>query len=657
MHLTLSKSSKYLILRTISFIVLICFVTTNVGWTQPSVGIQFTGPERGILHRFEIPPEFGTVREIIPAPDPHSKTPLILHIQDAHGSYEAQVNIKNIIRYLVKEYGFSLILTEGAAQELEPNLFGIFKDHALNLKIADALAKEGELTGAELFLLETPNKVAGIGVEDQTAYADNLTVFRELIGNRKETQEFVKVLRAQIELLGSRKLHKELRDFLRSWQSWREEKLDLVGFLSIAKMVAERTLKIDLENAKFQLDYPMLVRYFRARKIKSKINFEQAEVERQKLVAFLESKKVDLALITRLRVWDLQKGISDWKEELPRYFLERFYAEVSKHGFEFRDYPALVSLWASLIFQSELEPERFFSEIEKISEVLFESLAKKSEEKELISLFKDSIVLEKLLLLKLSRDEYEGALRSRASFDPNLIWERLGAMVLASLREGRRPTKQSRAEIVSTSLGMLSRNDVQLAKISQRIDQAFHFYETAQKREEFLVSHAQKILNERKQRKAILVTGGFHSEGLKKKFYNQNCSYVEITPHLTSVAGIDKVYEQAVLERSQMMQYARSILQPDPTLANFNYRRSELGRVLNDLNVPTEKVGEFNESLFAKVYRAGARVDSANRWEIASIQTRAEVREENSSEFKVSSLKLEQLETRNPKLETNFNRA
>ncbi|MBI1977916.1 MAG: glycogen/starch synthase, partial [Candidatus Omnitrophica bacterium] len=36
---------------------------------------------------------------------------------------------------------------------------------------------------------------------------------------------------------------------------------------------------------------------------------------------------------------------------------------------------------------------------------------------------------------------------------------------------------------------------------------------------------------------------------------------------------------------------------------------------------------------------------------------RAEVREKDSSEFKVSSLKLEKLETRNPKLETNFNRA
>ncbi|MBI1977706.1 MAG: LOG family protein, partial [Candidatus Omnitrophica bacterium] len=37
--------------------------------------------------------------------------------------------------------------------------------------------------------------------------------------------------------------------------------------------------------------------------------------------------------------------------------------------------------------------------------------------------------------------------------------------------------------------------------------------------------------------------------------------------------------------------------------------------------------------------------------------SRAELRKKNSSEFKVSSLKLEQLETRNPKLETNFNRA
>ena len=158
MHLTGLKSVKRFMIRTISLTVLVCFVTTNMGWSQPTIGVQIGGIEHGSLDRkfltLKIPEELGTVREILPAKVPRKEAPLILHIQDAHGSYEAQVHIKKIISYLVKHYGFSLILTEGAAQRLEPSLFRIFKDHALNLRIADELAKEGELTGSELFLLE-----------------------------------------------------------------------------------------------------------------------------------------------------------------------------------------------------------------------------------------------------------------------------------------------------------------------------------------------------------------------------------------------------------------------------------------------------------------------------------------------------------------------
>src|SRR3989338_5442834 len=235
MHFTSLRSPKKLLLRIVAFTVLICFAATNITSAQPSIGIQITGPERVSLApefaNLEIPEELGTVREIIPARSAQRKSPVILHIQDAHGSYEAQIHIKKIISHLVKKYGFSLILVEGAAQALKPDLFRFFKERSLNLKIADLLAQDGELTGAELYLLEASDQIKGIGVEDPESYADNLKTFRDLIGNQKEVQQFVKALRTRIEMLGSRKLDKELRDFLRSWQAWREEKTDLLGFL------------------------------------------------------------------------------------------------------------------------------------------------------------------------------------------------------------------------------------------------------------------------------------------------------------------------------------------------------------------------------------------------------------------------------------------
>ena len=672
MHLSCRKATEHFFLRTISFILLICVSTTELARSQPSIGIQTHSPEHEILSpkwaNFEIPKELGVVKEIIPAHSSKSESPLVLHIQDAHGSYEAQVNIKKIIAHLVKDYGFSLILTEGAAQELQPKLFRIFKDQSLNLKIADALAKVGELTGAELFLLEAPEKVKAQGIEEPATYAENLESFRDLISSKKESQKFIKTLRSQIELLGSRALNKNLREFLRSWQSWREEKLDLAGFLHCVKSTADRALQVNLEDEKAQAEYPMLVRYFKAQVIESKINFEQAETERQKLITFLESNpslraersnlRSEIALsptaprndemsaiISRLRNWKLEKGISDWTDELPRYFLEHLYEIALPGGFNFKDYPSLVAVWAALIFQSELEPERLFKEIDQVTNSLFDGLIQNAKERDLVLLFKDSIVLEKLLLLQLTRPEYEELRQNSRPYQPKYIWKRLDAIappVIASPVRGeaisvlRLPRRPNGLLAMTESAGTPLRNDVKIGFISKQAQEALHFYRTAKKREDFLVSNTKRQLETHRTRKAILVTGGFHSEGLKKQFSDQNYSYIEIAPRITSFEGIDRVYHQAALEKSQVMQNLRMAFPAlDPLIASLThkpYRLARLASAINDIGVGTQQLPEFNLSALADVYQITAQPDKSGKWILVS---RSEIRNDSSNTDKV----------------------
>ncbi|MBI3999143.1 MAG: hypothetical protein HY351_00865 [Candidatus Omnitrophica bacterium] len=640
MHFTSLRSPQKVLLRIIAFTVLICFAATNITSAQPSIGIQVTGPERVSLApefaNLEIPEEFGTVREIIPARSAQRKSPVILHIQDAHGSYEAQIHIKKIISHLVKKYGFSLILVEGAAQELQPDLFRFFKARSLNLKIADLLAQDGELTGAELYLLEALDQIKGIGVEDPESYADNLKTFRDLIGNQNEVQQFVKALRTRIEMLGSRKLNKELRDFLRSWQAWREEKTDLRGFLSIIKLTAEKRLEIDLENAKNQMNYPMLVRYFKAQQIESKINFEQAEVERKRLIEFLESKGVESSLIARLKAWDFQKGISDWKEELPRFFLERLYESAGNKGFKFDDYPSLVRLWASLIFQSELDPEKFFQEIDSASDRLFDSLTQKDGERELVALFKDSIILEKLFSLQLTREEYASLAETKVRYQPDLIWERLD-----QIEAGTYNTKQP---------PLLGNKRPNLRAASSWIEKAFYFYDVALRRENHLVANTERLIRERKSDRAILITGGFHSEGLKESFLKDHFSYIEISPRLTSLEGVDKIYRQSMLEQSTVQHLLRMIsrpVRPLDELVNLQYRRERIRqRIQEVIGSDPEKWQEFrlHRHKTAQQYPQADLRDNKNSSKRRSIEaqgesSRSEVRSDARAEVREKSNK------------------
>ena len=74
-----------------------------------------------------LPPDFGTIESLLAG-----SGPAILHIQEAHGSPRVQKRIESIIHYLVSEYGVKLILLEGSASKLDPNLARFFPENLLN---------------------------------------------------------------------------------------------------------------------------------------------------------------------------------------------------------------------------------------------------------------------------------------------------------------------------------------------------------------------------------------------------------------------------------------------------------------------------------------------------------------------------------------------
>ena len=75
------------------------------------------------LPDFSIPQEIGRAEKIAQINTAADKMPTVIHIRDAHGSYEAQLNIQKIIEYLTKEYGVQTVFVEGAVGELNPKTF------------------------------------------------------------------------------------------------------------------------------------------------------------------------------------------------------------------------------------------------------------------------------------------------------------------------------------------------------------------------------------------------------------------------------------------------------------------------------------------------------------------------------------------------------
>jgi len=531
---TISKYRYKFTVRLISiFLILTFFTTSSVGQATstpiPSAVVShseiLSSPELQIRN-FSIPDEFGKIESITPAKNNANQNPVIIHIRDAHGSYEAQLRIKDILQYLQNSYGVSNIFLEGAEGDLDSSLFKIFKDEELNYKVADYLAKAGDLSGAELFLADhlSDKTLLASGVEDLESYAANFVSFTKVISQLSKTEKFMKSVRAQIEVLGSRYLNKPLKVFLKSWLDWKDERIDLMSFLIILKKKSESLLKIDLENPRAQLEYPALVRFFKLRQLEPKIQLGPAKEELEILIDSMKSLQGFDAERSVLRAWEIEQGFHGWHGGLPRQFLENLYGKMEPAGFDFDYFPNLAKIWALLIFQSELQGEALFQEIENLTGRLFHALIHSNNERLLFKAIDQSILLEKLLRAQLSRSEMRLAISHQNELNPVLFVESLSKW------------RELPGDFLEDAFSM-----------QPVFDSAVEFYQGAVSRERHLIDNTVRRLKEHNARSCALVTGGFHSEGLRDEFIKKGYSFIEITPLMTSVEGIEKTYLESML--------------------------------------------------------------------------------------------------------------
>ncbi len=309
-----------------SSVVAVTFFVTNTLIPIPVVYAMPAGRQAAnaefpaFIPGFQIPAEFGKVTDVIRSPI--SDTRLLIHIQEAHANYDAQTNIRNILEHLSKNYGVKLILLEGAGNKLHPELFNFFpKDKELNGAITDSLMKAGQLTGAEVFMInnlgerETGNverknavergtnnaivrrsprsvrrteSVTAFGVENAGAYAENREAYRNVYEDRKLTESFLDAFYRQWQKSADQALNKPLREFLDNETAFEEERLPLQDWMGFLKTAAARDLKLDLDNVREQRDWPVLVRYFRLRSLDGKIDLAKTEKEKQEFFNMLK---------------------------------------------------------------------------------------------------------------------------------------------------------------------------------------------------------------------------------------------------------------------------------------------------------------------------------------------------------------------------------
>ncbi|MDD5226182.1 MAG: hypothetical protein PHV97_03235, partial [Candidatus Omnitrophica bacterium] len=508
--------------RFLAGVVMVTFFVTNT-LTPAPVAYAANVESPAFTSDFKIPSEFGKITDIIPSTLAGGHQATLIHIQEAHANYDAQKNIRNILQCLAKDYGIKLILLEGAGNKLAPELFNFFPQNAeLQRAVNDKLLKAGELTGAEVFLIDNRQQTAdhsktmdsglrspvsshqsdgkaveAYGIENAEAYAENREAYRRVYKGRKLTESFLDAFYRQWQKSSDQVLSKPLREFLGRESDFEEGRLPLQDWIAFLKTAAERHLKLDLNDTYEQRAWPILVRYFRLKKIDSQIDPAKAQKEQEAFLKDLRARKVPASLLQEITKFLKPENAGDLPPYKTRFTFERLMDLLPK-DYSFEPYPVFRLYVQQRILLSELQGEQLQGEIKALVRKISAGLIKTEQERKFVEILQDHRLLKKLFKLELSREEFREI--------------------------------QSQQVTPEEMIAALELNSSKLSSITSLFGAAIHFYEGAIKREDFMMQRAREVMAERKETKAVIITGGFHTDGFKEKITASGSSYIGITP-------------------------------------------------------------------------------------------------------------------------------
>ncbi|MCB9800381.1 MAG: MBL fold metallo-hydrolase [Candidatus Omnitrophica bacterium] len=468
----------------------------------------------------DIPAELGTVDTLSAGAGP-----VIIQIQEAHGNYEVQKKIQAILHHLKDKYQINLLLLEGDADRLHPELLDFVPGRAdLNLQIAEELAKKSVLSGPELFLAKE-QEVEAYGIEEPDTYAANGQAFVNVLTQKEKTQNFLDEMNLQIERLTSPYMNKDLRHFLKRLDDYEQGFIPLNEWLNSLKTLAEKNLNLNLNNPWFQTEWPQLLRVFTLQAFEDKIDRNALENEQK---TFLKITRHFLPETVYAQVQELLSAPLSQNHLADPGTRNLFEQMIScfPPDFAFERYPNVNLFIGHLILQSEIDGVKLMKELSLLTDEISDKLSHDEKEKEIVLALKKYKVLKRLFRLELMPDDYETA------FMPEM---RPSAMTL-------------KFSHLNDDARVRNAGFVHLDDIDKLYDQALEFYRGVKERDQSMLKNIESMLKDSEDARAVVITGGFHTAPFRKFFKDQNYNYALITPKMTQIDKSQPEYVRSTID-------------------------------------------------------------------------------------------------------------
>lgn len=437
---------------------------------------------------------FGQIKDIYRSP--HSGSPEVIQIQDLHEIEEAQRNSAAIIEQLGGKYGVRFVGLEGAQGPFNLAPYRAYPNHEITKSIAAYFLRTGYIGGAEYVGITAPKPPTLWGLENLLLYERNIRDFKDSTLHKKSLESDLEKLRSISKDLKEKIFSKELLNFDRQLTVYQNQSEGLGSYV-------EYLLSLLTSN---RSHFSNLQLFSDALRMEKSIDFKSVERERLEFLRAITSRIPEIQLAELAQKSSLFRSGHMTYLEYDRYLQNlchqnQIACEKFKQLNAYRDYQLIAEC---------IDQERLFKELSEAEEAAQNFLARDPNQKDLVVANRDLLLVEKLLgnnMTTLDWANYERN-KDRIYNTPN---------TLRRLASGRSASRHS-FEDFTKSLEIFER-----------------FYRVATQRNEALVQNLLDKMQKDKVSTAVLVAGGFHTEGLTKLLKQKKASYVVVTPKITEV--------------------------------------------------------------------------------------------------------------------------
>ena len=449
-----------------------------------------------------VPADLGYIVETHPAT---ANAPLIIHIQEAHVNYEGQKHLAAILQHLVEQYGLRLILVEGGEGNGDLANLRAFGGPEIRKRVAEEYLQLGVLNGEEYLDIVSDYPLVLWGIERQGLYQENIEAFLEAERLGKTLRPIAAAARGAVDALKPALLDPALRELQAKEASFAQEQMGLGEY---ADYLVDMANRYGLREEA----YPNVTRFHAARQLERAIDTKQVQQEQNALMQRLPASALEEV---NAKARQLQAGA------IPRaVFYATLERQAAASALSLEPYPQLARYLAYMKQNAQLNPQRLAQELDQLATDVAGQIPLSPPGRQLQSINERLALLEQLIDLKLSPAEYE----------------RLTAWPRDTFFEGWEGVLQGRSV-------------PPLAPLQQAMPQLLRFYALAQTRDAAMVERALAKMGESNQRLAVLITGGFHAQGIAQELQRAGVGVVVVTPKTTQATN-DELYHAVLKYKS-----------------------------------------------------------------------------------------------------------